>query len=34
MQSPGSTMTTDSPQARFEALLERHQKIVFKVANT
>jgi RNA polymerase sigma-70 factor (ECF subfamily) len=27
-------MTTDSPQAKFEALLERHQKIVYKVANT
>lgn len=26
--------TTDSPQDRFEALLERHRKIVFKVANT
>lgn len=27
-------MTTDSPQARFEALFEPHRKIVFKVANT
>jgi RNA polymerase sigma factor (sigma-70 family) len=27
-------MTTDSPRDRFQALLERHQKIVFKVANT
>lgn len=27
-------MTTDSPQAKFEVLLERHQKIVYKVANT
>ncbi len=27
-------MTTDSPRDRFQALLERHQKIVFKVAGT
>ncbi len=27
-------MTTDSPGDRFQTLLERHQKIVFKVAST
>ena len=27
-------MATDSPQARFQTLLDRHQKMVFKVANT
>jgi RNA polymerase sigma-70 factor (ECF subfamily) len=34
MQTPQATTTADSPQGRFEALLQRHQKIVFKVANT
>jgi RNA polymerase sigma factor (sigma-70 family) len=34
MQTPQAGMETDSPQARFQALWERHQKIVFKVANT
>jgi RNA polymerase sigma-70 factor, ECF subfamily len=33
MQTTQPSMTTDSPQARFQALLERHEKIVFKVAN-
>ena len=34
METPRPTMATDSPQARFQTLLDRHQKIVFKVANT
>src|SRR5262245_48707513 len=34
MQTSPPTMMTDSPQDRFQALLERHQRIVFKVANT
>jgi RNA polymerase sigma-70 factor (ECF subfamily) len=34
MQTPATTMPADGPQARFQALLERHEKIVFKVAHT
>ena len=33
MRQQAQTMTTDSLQGRFQALLERHRKIVFKVAN-
>ena len=31
---PPMTVATDTPQATFETLLERHQKILFKVAST
>jgi RNA polymerase sigma-70 factor (ECF subfamily) len=34
MQTSPTEKTVDSPQARFQALLERHQKMVFKVAHT
>jgi RNA polymerase sigma-70 factor (ECF subfamily) len=34
MQMPPPALTTDSPQDRFLGLLERHRKILFKVAHT
>ena len=34
MRTPQAEMNTDPSQARFQELWERHQKIVFKVANT
>ena len=33
MNGQAGSMIMDSPQDRFQALLERHRKIVFKVAN-
>ena len=33
MKGQAGTMTIDSPQERFQSLLEHHRKIVFKVAN-
>ena len=33
MTGQAQTMTSDSPQEGFQVLLERHRKIVFKVAN-
>jgi RNA polymerase sigma factor (sigma-70 family) len=34
MQTRTPDLTAETPQSRFRALFERHQKIVFKVANT